>query len=1345
MRLEKRACFRILILLAGLVIAGAFAWIVGTNQGTRFVLEGVARSIPGDTRIRGEIKGRIAGNLEITGIRITTPTRHVSVEKVRVRWNPLSVLTGWIYVKSIVFDGLVIDDLHPDLRTPIDLAWPRASGILSWLKIRTRALRINGVSFREAGREVERIDTVRARTTWYLGGLTVDDLSMEGPLGAARGTIGASFTDPLLTVNGKVRPCQALNGLDELAVALKLEEGGSRQGLSGMVSLIAMSGKNEQIKLSGPIRLTRSEIIFDRMRFREMGRKGTASITGRVDVSSADRTYDMDVTLDALSIFKDQDVDTALSGMIKATGTLAGYQGRLSLTNKGQSWREVGMEGIFQGNREKVRLVRLKGRALGGTIDGSLQASWAEGIRLSWSVAARNMNPERITRDWPGTVNADIQGDVDWSDEHELNGTVRAKLLKSTVRKMPLTGLVEARWSKGLLTLSDCEFHGNGFDISARGALRNRIAYQVRVSDLSGLLPASRGRFSAAGWLGRDKDKWSGTARAEGNNILIGGMKVGSATLHAGINDRGADLLNVKVQARTIAHGAFAVGTAEIGIAGMTSNHEILVNAGRPEASVTIRGNGGYSEGAWTGKISRIDGNDAYSGMLNLAKPVLVKVSRDHVSVSPLVARGVAGEVLEMEADLAFDKAGNDRAQLAGPEIGVLRGRGLLRWEKANLARFNPFLTSGKLEGHSSGLIELERTGKRHMKIAGRMGGMISVMKGPVKLKITRADTNFVWDNSGLKTRCDILLQDGGRLEGQFSSLEPAGLHWPTSGEMRSSWQDIDVSFIRTWLPAALEMKGKLSGRVAGRLLDGARFELSGETTMAGGVIAWQGGEGVIQAAAERVGAEFAWSKSVLQGSMDVRFPAHGSVQSTFRVPAAARFPLRIDKGGATRITARGDIREKGIVSAFFPGLVEESKGRFSFEVTRSGTWEVPDMQGNVRLQNAGAYLPSAGVRIKDVGLEALLTKDRIDITSFRSRSGPGEVHGSWILWLKGWGVSRFKGNIKGNRFQIAYLPELQVLANPDLAFEGDGEKLTVSGSVVIPEALARDGGGKDVVRVSDDLVIVDRPRKAKTTPVMHVDGRILMVLGEKVRIQFEGLDGRMEGKVQLTGQSPEKVLGKGELKIVQGKFNSYGVKLDVTRGNIVFPGGPVEQASIDIMALRTFNAGRFDEIKAGVAVTGTPADPLIKLYSEPSMGDADILSYIVFGGPLAAGETGNRTATLLRSAGGLLGGKRSAGLQDKIRERLGLDTFDVQGENKSAFVSTRPGAASGAGAGTLDRSLVTVGKYLSPRLYVAYGRSVFTDEYLLTARYNLTRRLEVESRTGTNSSADIYYKIEFD
>ena len=55
------------------------------------------------------------------------------------------------------------------------------------------------------------------------------------------------------------------------------------------------------------------------------------------------------------------------------------------------------------------------------------------------------------------------------------------------------------------------------------------------------------------------------------------------------------------------------------------------------------------------------------------------------------------------------------------------------------------------------------------------------------------------------------------------------------------------------------------------------------------------------------------------------------------------------------------------------------------------------------------------------------------------------------------------------------------------------------------------------------------------------------------------------------------------------------------------------------------------------------------------------------------------------------------------------------------------------------------VGKYLSPDLYISYGRSLFSDQYLVSARYSLSKKLELESKAGMETSVDLFYKIEFD
>ena len=58
----------------------------------------------------------------------------------------------------------------------------------------------------------------------------------------------------------------------------------------------------------------------------------------------------------------------------------------------------------------------------------------------------------------------------------------------------------------------------------------------------------------------------------------------------------------------------------------------------------------------------------------------------------------------------------------------------------------------------------------------------------------------------------------------------------------------------------------------------------------------------------------------------------------------------------------------------------------------------------------------------------------------------------------------------------------------------------------------------------------------------------------------------------------------------------------------------------------------------------------------------------------------------------------------------------------------------------------MTVGKYLSPELYVAFGRSLFSNDYLITTRYSLPKRWEMEgSRRGVETGVDLFYKIEFE
>ena len=61
-----------------------------------------------------------------------------------------------------------------------------------------------------------------------------------------------------------------------------------------------------------------------------------------------------------------------------------------------------------------------------------------------------------------------------------------------------------------------------------------------------------------------------------------------------------------------------------------------------------------------------------------------------------------------------------------------------------------------------------------------------------------------------------------------------------------------------------------------------------------------------------------------------------------------------------------------------------------------------------------------------------------------------------------------------------------------------------------------------------------------------------------------------------------------------------------------------------------------------------------------------------------------------------------------------------------------------------LGTAAFTVGKYLSPRLYLSYGVGLFEPGQVVTLRYILSRRWNFEAQQSTNSSrASFNYRYE--
>ncbi|OEU62305.1 MAG: hypothetical protein BA870_08600 [Desulfuromonadales bacterium C00003094] len=85
----------------------------------------------------------------------------------------------------------------------------------------------------------------------------------------------------------------------------------------------------------------------------------------------------------------------------------------------------------------------------------------------------------------------------------------------------------------------------------------------------------------------------------------------------------------------------------------------------------------------------------------------------------------------------------------------------------------------------------------------------------------------------------------------------------------------------------------------------------------------------------------------------------------------------------------------------------------------------------------------------------------------------------------------------------------------------------------------------------------------------------------------------------------------------------------------------------------------------------------------------------------------------MMVAAGAMLSEGESVVLQDKLQRQLGLDSLSFE---------------AGGDEGDDASTMLTLGKYLSPNLYMSIGQSLFTETSELRVRYSLSESWEVES-----------------
>jgi len=427
---------------------------------------------------------------------------------------------------------------------------------------------------------------------------------------------------------------------------------------------------------------------------------------------------------------------------------------------------------------------------------------------------------------------------------------------------------------------------------------------------------------------------------------------------------------------------------------------------------------------------------------------------------------------------------------------------------------------------------------------------------------------------------------------------------------------------------------------------------------------------------------------------------------------------------GEARTTLNGNLDARlptlAPIAPFIP-QVTELAGQLQGQLEVAGTLAAPQLGGRLTASELTAGIPDLGLHLKNGAFELTPRSAGGFAIDGSIESGDGALAFDGVLDLD----SATRITIEGENFLAADLPAGEVVITPDLLLEQGDERISLTGEVLIASAdinVKKLPQGRPQ-QASPDVVVIDAQVKEEESEVLPLPlyAQIQVVFGEEVAISAYGLEAELDGSVVVTEQPNRATLASGTIT-VDGSYQAYGQDLTIADGQLLFAGTPIDNPQLNIIAKR-----ELEEVTAGLRIGGTARNPEISLFSDPALGDADALSYLVAGRPLAAiGTGGDGDADALESATRSLGGAAGGVLAEAVGKRLGIDEASVEESEM------------------LGGSAFTLGEYLSPRLYLGYGVGLFEPGEVITLRYLLSDDWSVEAVQGPEETrAGIKYEVE--
>jgi translocation and assembly module TamB len=516
-------------------------------------------------------------------------------------------------------------------------------------------------------------------------------------------------------------------------------------------------------------------------------------------------------------------------GQLQAAGDLSGYQGTLATAVAGAQVPAGRWRLRFAGDLEQLRVGRLEGETLAGTLSGEGMLHWRDGLRWQALLDAEGLNPGAHWPDYPGRVGGrlELHGQLDAGG---LSFTATTPGIRGRLRGYPLAlrGSVRKRvddsWRFDRLRLVS---GGNRLQVDGRLADGWALQGSFRLPHPHALLPelsgSASGRFSVRGAL-IEPDL---TLDLQGSDLRYRDHALAGIELHADLRRLAVEQSRLRWTATGVRVGGRRVGRVSGQLVGDREAHQLTLSADGADYGGHLRLRGALDpQFNWVGRLLEAAIELPPRQQWSLAEPVALRWDQpqQQLTVGAHCWRRQAARLCLQEAASVGERGAlqvalrDFRVDWLSPWLpegvqwqATASGGAAIHWQPGMPPSARAELVS------SGGRISLEREDDDPLELAyDRIGARLTVVQNELSASFELASQRLGSGRVTLQTR-----------------LEPSPR--PLSGEV--ALQGLQLSLLRVFLPDVQTLVGAIGvrGRLGGTLQDP---RLVGEVRLVDGELA---------------------------------------------------------------------------------------------------------------------------------------------------------------------------------------------------------------------------------------------------------------------------------------------------------------------------------------------------------------------------------------------------------------------------------------------------------------------------------------------------------------------------